>query len=364
MNKEEIVRIRLQRQLVTASGCISPEEVVRHMVAIQAQDYRSSLWAIALRMYKPTSVSESAVEQAFANRRIVRTWPMRGTLHWVSAEDVRWMLRLLAPKVIKGAQGRHRELELDEPTLENARSLFENAMQGGISLSRSELYQLLERNGISPQGQRGIHIIGYWAMRGLLCQVPKKGKQYAFALLDDWIPNTGVIPEEEALAMLAGRYIQSRGPATEYDLANWAGLTLRQARVGLELASPHLASMVVEEDTYWLPQEDRMVSPSRDQEGVHLLPAFDEMLCGYKDRSALLTSAEMKSTILRNGIFKPLILLNKRAIGTWQRIIKPNYVLVSFSFFKPVRVKEKQLVRDCAMNLQPFFERDVCVASE
>src|SRR5215213_7654312 len=105
---------RLRNQYINGSRLEDPAEVVRALGAVQAQDYYSALWAIGLRLRG--GVREARVEQAIIERRIVRTWPMRGTLHFVAAEDVRWLLELLTPRVISRSAGRYRQLELDERT--------------------------------------------------------------------------------------------------------------------------------------------------------------------------------------------------------------------------------------------------------
>lgn len=360
MTNQDIISLRLQHQLINGSALLSAHEVVKYMVAMQAQDYRSSLWGIGLRMSPAAACDEALIEQAFVDRKIVRTWPMRGTLHWVAAEDIRWMLNLLAPKVIKSSQGRYGQLELDGPVFDKSRRILERNLEGKRQLTRPEIYNLLEREGLRTHDQRGIHIIGHWAMKGLICQVPKMAKQDAFALLDEWLAGEQALGGEEALATLAERYIRSRGPATEYDLANWAGLTISDARRGLEMV-PALKKVTVEGNSYWLADQEVVRLDSLKGENAWLLPAFDEMLCGYKDRSALLDSAKAKSTILKNGIFKPIVLLDNRAVGTWQRTIKASQVRVAFSFFRPLSVKERRHITDKVMGLEKFFGKEVVV---
>ena len=117
------------------------------------------------------------MEQAVASRAIVRTWPMRGTLHFVAAEDARWMLRLLAARVVAGSAGRHRQLELDAAAFARSRKIFARALRGGRSLTRREAYAVLDRGRVSPAGQRGIHILGHLAQQGFLCFGPRAGRQ-------------------------------------------------------------------------------------------------------------------------------------------------------------------------------------------
>ncbi len=81
-----IAQRRLRAQRLTGPGFAAPADVVRWFGAVQAQDYYGALWAVGQRCANAT---EASVEQAIADRAIVRTWPLRGTLHFVAAEDVR-----------------------------------------------------------------------------------------------------------------------------------------------------------------------------------------------------------------------------------------------------------------------------------
>ena len=106
----DIPHLRLHNQYISRATFDKPADVVAWLGAVQAQDYLGALWALGLRM---RDASEQMIEQAIAEKTIVRTWPMRGTLHFVAPADVRWMLDLLTPRVVQGSQGRLRQLGLD-----------------------------------------------------------------------------------------------------------------------------------------------------------------------------------------------------------------------------------------------------------
>jgi hypothetical protein len=169
----DVGHYRLFHQGIAGAGFKQPGEVVAHLGAVQAQDYPGALWALGLRMKQATP---AIIEQSVADRTIIRTWPMRGTLHFVAAAEVRWMLKLLTPRVISGSAARQRELELDEEIFSRSRDLFSKALEGGQQLTRPEMYAVLERGKIAPTGQRGIHIISRLAQAGLLCFGPYRDK--------------------------------------------------------------------------------------------------------------------------------------------------------------------------------------------
>jgi hypothetical protein len=317
-----------------------PDEVVRWMGAMQAQDYQQALWAVGLRMRAPTLAS---VEAALASGSIILTWPLRGTLHFTAAENVRWMLELLAPRRVAADQTRRRQLELDERTLERCGRLFRDALTGGQRLSRSALMRLLEGAQINPAGQRGYHILWYLAQTGLICLGPRQGTEQTFVLLDEWAPVSRRLTREVALAELAGCYFASHGPATLADFATWAGLTLADARAGLETAIPSLVPERRDGKEYWrgAGASDAPLDPS----SVYLLPGFDEYLLGYKDRSDVLASEHAgKVAPGGNGVFFPIIIVGGQVVGTWKRTVKKDAVAVTITPFTHVAVSPERVV--------------------
>ena len=156
MKTADILRMRLRAQLIEGGSAATPREVVSHLLAIQAQDYAGATWAIGLRLPGSTLAD---IERAIAERTIVRTWPMRGTLHFLAAEDVRWLLALLAPRVVERAARREAQLGLSAATFARARKLFADALLGGRRLSRPDAMAMLEAGGVTPSGQRGYHIL-------------------------------------------------------------------------------------------------------------------------------------------------------------------------------------------------------------
>jgi len=161
---------RLANQRLIDRPFTQPAEVVAWLGAMQAQDYLGALWSIGLRMaHTPTPPTEALIEQAIADRTIIRTWPMRGTLHFVAAADARWLLQLLTPRQIQQAAGRYRQLGLADRDFAQSQALFARVLQGDNELTRDELMQALEEAGIATTGQRGYHMLGRAAQDGLIC---------------------------------------------------------------------------------------------------------------------------------------------------------------------------------------------------
>jgi hypothetical protein len=336
----EIACQRLVNQSIAYAALAKPDEVVKSLGAIQAQDYLGALWAIGLRVKAAT---EKIVEQAISERQIIRTWPMRGTLHFVAPEDVRWMLALLTPPIITRAARRHRQLGLDAATFARSETLFAKALEGGTRLTRPEMMNVLEQAGIFIDGQRGYHILWWAAQSGLICFGPRQGKQDTFVLLDDWLPKEKTLSRDESLAELAKRYFTGHGPATIQDFRWWTGLPAADARTGLEMVAAQLTHEEFDGQTYWFSSS---LSPAKTiLPAVYLLPGFDEYLLGYRDRRAVLDPAHATKVVPGgNGMFKPLIVIDGRVVGTWQRTLRKTKVLVTLAPFESLSPTKMEAV--------------------
>lgn len=358
MNSVDIAHWRLHNQRIAHAACTTPGEVVGWLGAVQAQDYLGALWAVGLRMRDTT---ETAIEQAIADKIIIRTWPMRGTLHFVAAADVRWMLALMTPRVIARSASRYRQLELDETVLGHSRDILIDALQGGKQLTRNALYQCLEAAQVPTTGQRGIHILGYHAQAGLLCFGKREGKQPTFVLLDEWAPHAQPMDREAALAELTRRYFTGHGPATVQDCMWWSGLTATEVRAGLAMVKTHLIQTTVDDRTYWMSAE-ASATPT-DMPDVYLLPGFDEYLLGYQDRSAVLNVLhKQRINPGSNGMFSPTIVSDGRVVGTWKRAFKKGGVVITPDAFAPLNEAEQYALTAAAHAYGRFLELPAILA--
>lgn len=348
MNAYDLAHRRLCSQGISCGALRMPHEAVSRLGALQAQDRPSSLWAIGLRV--PSSSVED-IEKAVAAREIVRTWLLRGTLHFAAADDVRWMLRLLAPRLIAGSKRRDEQLRLDDQVYARSNELFADALQGGALLTRQEMMDVLKKAGISTAGQRGYHILWHLALTGLLCFGPMRGKQPTFALLDEWSPTGKEMTREGSLAELARRYFIGHGPAKLPDFTWWSGLLTSDARAGLEMAKPRLVEEAFDGETYWSGPPG---PPNEDEGGDLLLPGYDEFVIGYRDRSAVLDGRHSKKVLSSNGIFYPTIVIDGRVRGSWKANRKNKEILVEASLFSALSKAEVRSLEDAAARYGSF----------
>jgi hypothetical protein len=336
----EILRLRSWTQRIDPTRAATPAGTVRHLLAVQAQDFAQALWAVGVR--SPGS-GRSDVLAALDAGEIVRTLPMRGTLHFVAPGDLGWMLSLTSARSLQGATTRFRNLGLDQATLDRAELAAQAAFTGGRSLSRDEFMTVLAENGIAPDGQRGYHIIFYLSQLRLICWGPTRGTQQALVLVDEWIGRPRALAGDEALREFALRYFEGHGPATVRDFAWWSKLTLADARAGVAAAGDALTELTLGETSYLIATSEMdAAATSRAGAGVHVLPGFDEYLLGYQDR-ALPLAAEHSPRIVpgNNGIFLPTIVGKGRVVGTWRRIPRSKQAGIEPDYFGEASATER-----------------------
>ncbi|WP_330274608.1 winged helix DNA-binding domain-containing protein [Lentzea sp. NBC_00516] len=296
----------------------SAEDVVGSLGALQGQDYGQSLWAIGLRT---AGARIADVEEALQTGRVIRTWLMRGTIHYVLAEDVRWMLgvfgaRYLARLTPKAWQYHHMTPEL----MSLARKTFVKALTGGGCLTRREMIDLMAGVGIPDDRQQSYFTFIHLAHEGLVVPGPPRGKEQTFVLLDEWAPRQRSLEGDEVLAVLASRFFDSHGPATLADFANWCGIGMREASRGLDEVKHELVCETFDGKEYWLPPDLKPAS------GAFVLPAYDELVIGYKDRSAHFTRYDEIPISTYNGMFYATIIEDGQIAGLWRRVMKKTSV--------------------------------------
>ena len=340
---------RLRHQRIGHNPFASAAETVRWFGAIQAQDYLGSLWAVALRT---RSATEASVERAIAERKIVRTWPLRGTLHFVAADDARWMLELSAQRTLARSASRlKREYSIDSRLIAQSRKVLTDALRGGNCLSRPELYRRLEDARIATKASRGLHLLWWHAHEGLVCLGPRAGKQQTFVLMDEWLPAVPQRSREESLAELARRYFTSHGPATVRDFAWWSGLAAGDAAIALEMVAKELLAAKIDDQTYW--QSPGVTT--RAARCCHLLPAYDEYTVAYQDRSAIMTSKVAARADAGHGIFYPPIVIDGQVAGTWSRTLQQDCVAITCRLFALADRRQRPALEAAARRYAKFL---------
>lgn len=340
-----IGQLRLVSQRIAAPMEAGAADVVRWMMAMQAQDFKGAVTSVALRFHNGTRESVLASLDAGS---IVRSWPMRGTLHFVPAEDLGWMLRTTAARIVATSARRHAELGIDDRLIAAARDIALAKMSDGEPLSRNDLIVLWRQAGLLEMKERGYHLIGHLAMSGVLCFGPVRDGEQQLVLIDSWIPRPRRLEPDEALGELALRYFRSHGPATVKDFGWWTKLRAADVKTAVALARPDLESCWYDGVEYLMdPASPALAAGGADDaSGLFLLPGFDEYLLGYQDRSAVLGTEDAQRIVPGgNGVFRPTIIRDSQVSGTWKRAGKgTDQTIEPTSFHRRFTKSELRLI--------------------
>lgn len=312
------MRAAAQRLTRATARGRDPATILRQTLGLQAQ----VLGAAALGMRaRSTGLHASDVNRALVDdRSIVRTWLMRGTLHVVAADDIRWLLQLLGPGFVRAFATRHAQLGLDDGLKTRGVAAIRRILSDSGPLTRYEIVDRLRSHSIAldPGTQAGIHLIGLAALHGVLCVGPERDNgESTYVLLDDWIPAARTPSREAALAELARRYFAAYGPATVDDLRAWSGIAMADARSAVAGANPSLANVTIRGQPGFV-LKDRLrqaIAPATPQ--VRLLPAFDTYLLGYRRRDLAVAPALQRRLQRGGGWLHPAVVVNGRAVAAW-----------------------------------------------
>ncbi|MEU6073598.1 winged helix DNA-binding domain-containing protein [Micromonospora sp. NPDC047074] len=325
----EALALRMTSLLLRPHPTTRPDgvaDVVEWFGAMQAQDLASGMWSLGVRL--PT-FDHAAVHTALERREALRTWPMRGTVHLVPTRDARWMLELTGVRVLAGMATRRTQLGLSDAETDRAVDVLGAALAGGGRLTRAQCLTALAAAGIDTGAQRGYHLLCYASIRGVTCLAPNVGTEQTFALLDEWAPAPRRPERDEALAILAHRYVRSHGPVTAREFAGWTGLTLTDARRGFAAAGDALAPVRVDGEEA-LADAALLDAPREPLDDLLVLPGFDEYLLGFKDRSLMLDPAHKDAIVPGgNGVFQATVVRDGRVMGTWKRTVGKTRVTVT-----------------------------------
>jgi len=352
MPATHIAHHRILNQQITNSSISTPKELINHMGAMQAQEFNQAKWAVGLRL---PNYTEKQVEETFNRGEILRTHLMRPTWHFVSPDDIFWLVGLSAKQIKSAMKARNRQLELTEEDFKTSQEVMVKALEGNRYLTRDELSEFLNAAGISTKEQRLPHILMEAEIDRIICSGPMKGKKQTYALLEERVPNKIELTTDEALALLAKKYFTSHGPATIADFTWWSGLPVSQARKAVALNNNHLLSETINDETYWF-AENHCTIPQPDS--AFLLPAFDEYLVSYKNREAAISADHHAKAVSKNGIFWPILIINGKVSGLWKHSIKKDQLLLEFEFFRSILTKEKGEVEKAIRIFKKFKDVD------
>ncbi len=317
----QLVAERCGAQLLSGPPAATPAEVVRRLLAVQGQDPRGVRLAIRART---AGLTAADVDRALtADRSLLITWLNRGTLHLVTAEDYWWLQLLTTPPIEAAISRRLAQEGVSADDADKAVGVIDEALTADGPLARAQLGRAIGSAGIRTEGQALVHLLARASVRGLIIRGPMVGREQAFARVGDWLGARparfapGRVDRDAALAELARRYLAGHAPASERDLAKWAGLPLRDARRGLNAIAAEIRPRADGLAELATSPAGRSCGPGPipDHPPPRLLGSFDPLLHGWVDRGPVLGSATGIVTV--NGLFRPFALVGGRAVATW-----------------------------------------------
>lgn len=325
MDSQQVSAARLISQGLIGSaqsGTVTALSAVRHLGCVQAQALGGALVSVALR----TGSSVAAVREAMDSGDIIRTWTQRGTIHLTAAEDLGWILGLTGQRTLKAVAKRREVFGIDDAMVDDAAQLAEEAIRAHGPLTRQELLDAFEPLQAGEEYGHERYLITTLALRNIIAQGPMvDGRDdMRYVLTADWIPNPVELDAEAALHEWMRRYVLSHGPVTIDDAARWTGLPKTPVRTAIAAAvsDGEIVEISIDgREHYQAPElEDRLQESQSQANELLLLPGFDEIILGYKDRSATLDPTHEKLVVPgSNGMFKNTLIEGTKARATWKR---------------------------------------------
>lgn len=330
MLPKDIAALRLFNQQISSPAFLQVSDILQHMGAMQAQDFQSAVWAVGLR-HKNSAISE--FEKSYNSGEILRTHVMRPTWHLVANKNINWLLDLTASQVLSQTKGRHRDLGLSTQLLHQCNAVFENELSGGLHMTREEILAALKKHKLLIANQQLSHILMNAELHKILCSGSLKDKKLTYALFEERVTDKTKLAPDEALAELAKIYFTSHGPALAEDFQWWSGLSAGKVKLGIAAIEKTLTSLMVDGKKFYFFEPSGFRRPEKDS--IYLLPAYDEFIISYRDRSTILNEQTHGNVVSSNGIFRPVIVDNNAGVvGIWRHLAKNNSRSIELQFFK------------------------------
>ena len=352
MTIKDISWLRLANQHILNGSFNEPKDLAAWMGAMQAQDYQMVKWGIGLRL--PGADIEK-VEKAIEKGEIIRSHLLRPTWHFVSSDDFRWLLELTSPRIKPSLKRRQNFLGLTPAMLSDSNDIIAEFLKGKDA-GREIIGSELQKGGINTGDNRLWHIMLWAELNGIVCSGKSPDDKHTYALLKERIPQKKKIEKEEALGLLAVKYFRSHGPATIRDFSWWSGLTSGEIKISLERAESELENEIVDGITYWFGR-NHVIRP--DENSACLLPAFDEFIISYSDRSAVLSVDNHKKAVSQNGVFRSTVVIKNHVAGLWKPVKNKDGIILVLSLFKKAKRSEKSALEDAAEAYGKFLGKKI-----
>jgi hypothetical protein len=298
---------RFGAQLLAGPPARDPVAVAQRLFAIQGQDPRGFRLAVRART---EGLSAADVDRALTEERsLLVTWLNRGTLHLVRREDYPLLHAVTTPPLRTGSDRRLGQEGVPPSDAERGIATIERSLADEGPLSAEQLRERVAATGVRAQGQALYHLLYRASLDGLIVRGPMVGGKHAYVLVRDWLGAPERLERDAALGEFARRYLAGHGPASDRDLARWAGISLGDARAGLRAVAGEL--LEVEESLVDLRSRPKAAGPPPPK----LLGSFEPVLLGWVSREDIV--GRHRGLVTDNGLFRPFALVGGRAAARW-----------------------------------------------
>ncbi len=360
--ESNIHSFRLHRHyLIDRASKGSVENVVKNIGGLQAQldsAARIALWA-RVQDLKPEEIDKALWD----NHTLVKTWSMRGTLHFLAASDFPLYVSAMRNSGLKTARQWLIRHGIKTENFESISKSIVEVLASGPMTKKELCVCIVDRLGsnVKPMIERVWgDLIKIPAMEGSICFGSQRDKEVTYTLQDQWVQGKSNPTEKEAQSWLLRRYLRSFGPATVQDFSKWSGLSIKDTKSVIKSLLNELVEIDMNGEKGFLLEEDLDVIQSIDiQDGlVCLLPTFDNYMLAHRDKSHLIDQKYYKRVYRRAGWLSPVVLVDGRVAGVWSHRLKGKKLLVDVEMFKPMGHEIHDRIEHEASDLGRFMDAE------
>lgn len=357
MHPSDLLQMRLASQLLGTATQRTPADVIDHFGAMQSQDYNGAMWAVAQRTEHVTATDVGA---AVARGAILRTHVMRPTWHFVSPDDIVWLLDVSRDRLLSTFSYYFRKYDLNDAIFKQTDAIIINMLADGTHATRKELARALTNKKVDVSDLiRLTHIIFHAEIMGYICSGVPRGKQQTYALLEERAPHARHLDRSSALTELAYRYFSSHGPATLEDFAWWAGLTKRDAQKGIEGSARRLKTIEKSDTLYWYTASPLSATAANE---AYFLPNYDEYLVAYANRDNLFDLARKEHLDSRqNPLFNNVLIVKGIAVATWKKTEHSREATLALTPFRTFTSGEMESIVRAAQRYGRYLQKTVTI---